>query len=93
MQTITLTVIQDKQTSINNVNFSELTLYPNPATTSFRVSTTFDKLSIYSTAGQLVNSFTDNNSDIDVSKLKSGVYVVIIEYNRNIISKRLVIRN
>ena len=90
-QPVVLTIHQENIVNISRTSFSELALYPNPATSSFRVSANFDKLSLFNGAGQLVKTSFNDNSEIDVSTLPAGIYFVVIESNNNRITKKLVI--
>ncbi|MFN8337898.1 MAG: T9SS type A sorting domain-containing protein [Saprospiraceae bacterium] len=77
----------------------DVMIYPNPASpnTTCRVATSrsIDKVQIYDIYGHLVSSYTDINlstQDIDVSKMKSGVYLLkIILQNGNHHTSKLVL--
>ncbi len=62
-----------------------VTLYPNPSTNYFSINTATAKVMIYSLTGQLVKSFTTNNTDdyqFDISDLNNGLYLVkAIDHN------------
>lgn len=62
-----------------NKNTTDISLYPNPATDSFKVQSNdaITNISVYSLNGQLVKSFTESDS-YDVSNLATGLYSVRI---------------
>ncbi|GGD19894.1 alpha-amylase family glycosyl hydrolase [Flavobacterium orientale] len=67
-------------------------IYPNPATTSFSLNVSANRVEVYSLTGQLVKSFTASFSEnhlFDVSELNSGIYMVKVSdtYNREKVMK------
>jgi hypothetical protein len=71
----------------------KLTLYPNPATSSFKVKgiVSYATLSLYNMNAKLLltKTFTDNET-ISVSTLPKGIYVVKISTKEGVIEKKLV---
>lgn len=62
-------------------NKASLKMYPNPATDYFKISGLKEKslLQIYSLSGQLLHSQNYSpDANVDVSQLKSGVYLIQI---------------
>lgn len=56
-----------------------LTTYPNPTSTSFKLSKPVDNLKIFDITGKMVKSFNGNYSKgfvFDISNLKQGLYLV-----------------
>ena len=81
----------------NEFNLKQITLVPNPATTSFMIKTDFEQniinTSIYNALGQKVLSVNNNISRIDVSGLASGNYYVQIETGLGVVPmKKLLIK-
>ena len=69
---------------INNVSESVFTVYPNPVSTSLRVSGSWKgeaKFSLYQINGRLIssNQSWEAGSDIDVSHLPIGLYILKVE--------------
>ncbi len=65
--------------SNDEFNTQELTLYPNPTRTTFRISTNTNDVEIYDITGKMVKTFNgsfDPFEDFDISDLKTGVYIV-----------------
>jgi hypothetical protein len=74
----------DKQVSIS--------VYPNPVTEKLSIQSTFPVSSVvvYNMLGQMVGRYTDP-VEIDLSKLKSGVYAVhILDGNGNCVVRSVV---
>jgi hypothetical protein len=69
-------------------------MYPNPASTSFTIEaqSSVENVSVYNMLGQEVINSTPNNQQaiIDISTLKTGVYIVKASINGVISSSRLV---
>ncbi|MEZ5017048.1 MAG: T9SS type A sorting domain-containing protein [Flavipsychrobacter sp.] len=81
--------------SINELanNNDNLTLYPNPAThvLHIKIETPFDKAYIYSNTGQLVKQVEDNTTQVDISQLPAGNYVLQLLANDEMISRQFVV--
>ena len=85
----------------NNFENNKLQLYPNPATNELNIqlqdSTTNYKVAIYNTLGSMVfesnDQLSDNNNNINVSQLNSGIYFVKIIDNENKIYQKQLIKN
>jgi hypothetical protein len=79
---------------------SDLSVYPNPATSSFNIlnpnDNTIESISIFDLQGRLVHSVEPdehkNFEQIDVSHLATSVYSVVIETDGNSTVKQLVIK-
>ncbi len=74
------------------IDDSSITLYPNPASTSFRLSQEVESASIYNLSGQRVLDLNTALEDYDVSSLQSGLYFVRIKNGDQIINKKLMIK-
>ncbi|WP_422104785.1 T9SS type A sorting domain-containing protein [Winogradskyella sp.] len=76
---------------IPEIDHLDMDFYPNPATSVIRLSKGDLKTKIYNITGQNVKA--SNQQNIDISDLKSGVYLVTIEDSStgSLISKRLII--
>src|SRR5574343_500064 len=70
--------------ALNSENFknNELKIYPNPFNDYLKLSTetnlNIERITIYNSLGQIVNTNTSNYDYIDVSKLKTGYYFIEI---------------
>lgn len=73
----------DDSATTPNLNLSNLSVYPNPVSDVLNVdyNENISNLTVYDLSGRSVKSFTTNNSNnsIDVSDLKSGIYMLRIE--------------
>ncbi len=96
----TLTEIGDVLT-VNDIDVNELTIYPNP--TSDIINIEFDvkkedKVSwtLYNEVGKIISTASEkvitgeNNLTINCSSLKSGIYFVSLNINRNTITKQFI---
>jgi len=85
-------------TEIEEKPISELSVYPNPATSKFFIDgfgiQEFKEISIISLTGKSV--LTKNNvhglDGIDISALQNGIYIVQIKTEKQTVSKKLVIQ-
>ena len=74
---------------VDNISISNLRIYPNPVVDFLRVEGDFSNAEyhIYSITGQLIDANTiEANNLIDMSYLKSGMYIIEI-LNDNVLSK------
>jgi hypothetical protein len=64
-------------TSINNIDYVNFTIYPNPITETLIIQTdiAIERVEIYNMLGQLVQS-ESNTKNVNVSKLSAGLYTV-----------------
>jgi len=86
----------DPTLSTTDFNTSVFALYPNPTNTGSITITSSqnDAMSVivFDILGKQVKNETLMNNTLDVSNLKSGIYIVKITQNTNSTSKKLVIR-
>lgn len=77
--------------SLNEIELTSISFYPNPAKTQITLSEENLQTKIYNVTGQLVK--TSSKKHIDVSGLTSGIYIITIEntIGKNTIRKRLLI--
>jgi hypothetical protein len=66
-------------TQLNEQMESDLLVYPNPVSGSFRIKgDNYDKLSIFDAAGNLIKSVVKNSSSVSMTDLAKGLYFVKI---------------
>lgn len=74
---------------------SDIVLFPNPAKQTIKISTKFENpislMTIYNLQGQELISQESDLKKIDVTKLKTGSYIICIESENNRYFKRLMI--
>ncbi|MBF8150739.1 T9SS type A sorting domain-containing protein [Winogradskyella sp. F6397] len=85
-------VINQQSLSIDDKEYSATTIYPNPASNEFYINSTENvEVSIYDMLGKVVISKeVDSNNAIEISSLKSGIYLVKIVSNGKISQHRLI---
>ncbi|HPF11311.1 MAG TPA: endonuclease [Flavobacteriaceae bacterium] len=77
---------------------SQILLFPNPANTSFAVSSPYEidsmGITIYTLTGEEIVSYPKSkmNESIDVSNLPTGIYLVVISTDREKFEKKLIIQ-
>jgi len=80
--------------SVSSFEKSNIKMYPNPATTNFTIEaeSPVENVTVYNMLGQEVISITPNTQQttIDISTLKVGVYIVKATINGVVSSSRLV---
>jgi hypothetical protein len=81
---------------INQFNITSFKLYPNPTNTGkvtiASVNSGAMKVAVYDILGKQVKNEIVSNDTIDVSNLKSGIYILKITQNDATSTKKLVIR-
>jgi hypothetical protein len=79
---------------VSSFEASNIKMYPNPASTSFTIEaqSSVENVTVYNMLGQEVINTTPNNQQaiIDISTLKTGIYIVKASINGVISSSRLV---
>ncbi|MDH7912112.1 T9SS type A sorting domain-containing protein [Winogradskyella sp. SYSU M77433] len=82
--------------SLDNVNSNAFSLYPNPTNTgsvNITSNNTGDMLvEVYDILGKRVKNQTLTNNTLNLSSLKSGIYIVKITQNNASVTKKLVIK-
>ncbi len=97
MQNATLEVVEDLMVPIvfaEEID-EEVNIYPNPATTKLNIESNVAEnmeVSIFSTTGQLIfyEEELDNHEIIDISKFETGIYIIKIRTDGDIITKKLI---
>ena len=66
-------------------DINENIIFPNPANEKIRFRIAFDLIQIYNTQGTLLieKEMTNNRKKLDISYLKSGLYLVILKTDNN----------
>ncbi len=69
-------------------------IYPNPASNSVKIDSKqiISKIEIYNTLGKLVLSKENIKTDIDVSNLNAGLYLLRVYSGENSVVKKLIIK-
>jgi beta-glucanase (GH16 family) len=75
-------------------NKANLKVYPNPATDTLHIETTqiIDKVALFDLSGQLLLSVTENTSLLDISAVKTGIYILKVYASGIIINRKLVVQ-
>jgi len=72
--------------SIDDDVLSNFTIYPNPTSTSFSISTNVSHLEIYDLTGKMVKAYRGDfttTDAFDISSLNTGMYIVKVENDSN----------
>jgi len=76
-------------TNLDEVDSKNISIFPNPVKNILNISGTFDLVEIYDVFGKLVLTSTKNT--INTSDLANGIYVLNINTNNSIITKRITV--
>ncbi|MCR6642425.1 MAG: T9SS type A sorting domain-containing protein [Sporocytophaga sp.] len=78
--------------SIEKILENKIEIYPNPTKDFINIKTEIQvtSISIYSGDGRLIMK-TLNRKQIDVSNLKSGLYILVIQSESGVLSKKIVL--
>lgn len=87
-------VYQNTTASTEDVLSAQFSVYPNPASNSLHINSNhqIDKIELYSTLGKSVLTLRSNFNNIDVSALKSGLYLLKIHVDDQVTTKKIIIR-
>jgi hypothetical protein len=91
--TKTLTISEDISTGLaENVNDASFNIYPNPVVSSFQITsnTSVDRVTVFNVQGQQMTDLTQVENKVNMENLASGIYVVNIETNGQVISKKII---
>jgi len=84
---------EEDNLSVPQFTASTITMYPNPASGSFRLNTSEKAaITIFDISGRKVKTAIFSNDEISVMGLKSGVYVVQIAIEGKISTQKLIIK-
>ena len=75
--------------SVNDADLKKISIFPNPVKNILNISGTFELVEIYDVFGKLVLTSTKNT--INTSDLANGIYVLNINTNNSIITKRITV--
>lgn len=82
--------------NLSNTSFdsSKLSIYPNPASSFFTIDSDliFENLKVFNLLGQVLIDLNSPSKTIDVSSLKTGVYLVQLSSGQQNLTKRLIIK-
>ena len=85
-------VMFDITTNTKEISKTNLTLYPNPASSVINIPAGIERLDVYSTKGDIVLSQLNPVNSVDVSSLTTGVYLVKAINNKGISTTMLTIK-
>jgi len=71
----------------------QIEIYPNPVSSDLFIESTlqFQKISLFDTSGNLINSF-ENQNQIDMSKYEAGIYIIHIEDEQGRVYSRKILK-
>ncbi len=89
-----LAINEKATTALNETENKELKIYPNPAFDRIKIETPNDTKKaalIYNMKGQMLRTFNLNKkTNIDISNLPSGQYLIIINYKNKTLKKTFI---
>ena len=81
--------------SVENNNQIEVGIYPNPAQNQINISTkemeNLTSIALYSSQGQMIRKFKNNEQSINVSDLPRGHYILKIQSTTNVGTKKVIL--
>jgi fructose 1,6-bisphosphatase len=94
---ISQTFNETLSTNTNSFNLDQVSIYPNPTNSGFvTITTALDdtiNVEVFDMLGkQVKKTVIQPNTNLDVSQLRSGIYIVRLEQNNATTTKKLVIR-
>jgi hypothetical protein len=91
-----LVIGQNQILSTNSIDLEEISVYPNPLKKGqlLNINSMSQKsktIQIFDISGRMVLNKNINGSQLDVSVLESGTYIVKVEFENKISTKKLII--
>jgi hypothetical protein len=89
-------VFTNLKLDVNDFDFSQMTIYPNPIESNFTLKSDKLKISriqIINSFGQNVKTIQNEFSNIDISNLNLGVYILKIDTEFGILHRKIIKRN
>lgn len=86
----TFFVYLGEPTDVENVEFTNLLVYPNPTNGLLNISDNISDVVVYDIAGRKVYSQNVVDSTIDLSHLDSGNYLVVVKKDGNLIKSKII---
>jgi len=84
---------EEGQLSVTDYGRNEIMIYPNPASeTVYIKGNEVKRIELYSLEGKRLNVQSDTNNSIKVSHLPKGVYILKIQLEESIITKKLIVK-
>jgi len=86
--------VADSALSVAQNEISNLRVYPNPANDVLFIESNnqlIDVVSIYSLEGKEVLNINKVQNSVDVSSLTSGIYIIKITSNENVLTRKIII--
>ena len=85
----TITLILDVNSSLMDVEYSELSFYPNPTNSKITFSSTIEKIEVIDQTGRCVLTFS-NAREINIESLPSGAYYLRLTNNDKAIMRKVI---
>ena len=87
------TVVVTLMINENEINLTNVTVYPNPASGMVSISSSLavNRIELYNLLGKKVMESTLKTSEFDVSQLATGVYVLNIHAEKSIEVKKIIV--
>ena len=94
--TIEMNNLESSTLAIENMALKNISIYPNPTSGKITIENlNVQEVSLYNLIGQKIDDFKvnniDKNTNIDLSKYKSGVYFIHVKRNNKLVVKKLII--
>jgi hypothetical protein len=88
------TILVDACISINEIENSQLKIYPNPTSESFKIigAKNISSVRLLDLNGRVIKSFDEHKTSYDVSNLSTGVYLMKINSEKGETTLRLVVK-
>jgi len=79
--------------NVNEINVSNILLYPNPTTGIVNISNAANaNVSVYNMLGEVVVNVANFDNALDLSSLSKGTYVVKVQTENNVVTEKVTIK-
>jgi len=84
------------KTDINEIEKSSLKVFPNPAKNTLIIenkeNVKIKSISLLNVKGQIIKQFEINNTQLDISNISSGYYILKISHENGVFTQKLIVK-
>lgn len=79
--------VSTKPDGLEDVNASDITIFPNPANNKVNIKGEYSSLRMYNSAGLIVLDQNEKSDHVDISSLQRGIYIIELSNGTEVINR------